>query len=55
MKFLLVAIFVFFFVAMPMYLLNTFVMPQVQNLQQVYANAGHTADAVAQGAAQPQH
>lgn len=47
MKFLLVGVFVGFFVALPVYLLNTLVMPELNALQYTYAHAGQLADKAA--------
>ena len=49
MKYIFVAIFVFFFVGLPMYVLNNMVMPQLAQLQQTYAHAGQMADRIAAG------
>lgn len=47
MRWMLLSIFVFFFVGLPLYYLNSVVMPDLQSLKQVYGNAGATASAVA--------
>lgn len=47
MKFILYAVFVIFFVALPMYILNTLVMPDMQSLQQTYTHANDLATAAA--------
>ncbi len=47
MKYMLLAIFITFFVALPMYLLNTMVMPQLQQLQTSYASADTIANNIA--------
>lgn len=47
MRFILLSVFIFFFVALPMYLLNTLVMPELNALQQTYAHAGEIADRAA--------
>lgn len=47
MRFMLLGIFVFFFVIIPMYLLNTLVMPELQSLKQTYARADTVAQRLA--------
>lgn len=47
MKFLLLAIFIYFFVAMPMNLLETTVVPQLNQLAELYMTAESRANAVA--------
>lgn len=47
MRWLSLGIFVVIFVITPMYLLNTFVMPELQSLKQVYGNADATASSIA--------
>lgn len=47
MRFILLGIFVFFFVALPVYALNTLVMPELNSLQYAYAHAGEIADRAA--------
>jgi hypothetical protein len=49
MRFIFLFIFIFFFVIMPMYLLNTFVMPEINGIESSYANAGKMADNIAAG------
>ena len=46
MKLVLLAVFVFFFVVLPMYMLNALLLPELNALRQTYANAGQTADQV---------
>ncbi|HUB93684.1 MAG TPA: hypothetical protein VMB52_04225 [Verrucomicrobiae bacterium] len=46
MKFILLGIFVFFFVGMPLYLLNTVVMPEVSGLAKSYAGQGQAVEAM---------
>lgn len=43
MKVVSIALFLFFFVATPAYLLNTMVMPELSNLKNVYGNADQMA------------
>lgn len=47
MRYLLLAIFVYFFVAMPMNILETTVMPQINQLAEIYMTAESRANAVA--------
>jgi hypothetical protein len=47
MKYILLAIFVYFFVAMPMHLLETAVVPQLNQLTNLYSTAEAKANAVA--------
>jgi hypothetical protein len=42
MKFLLLGVFVFFFVYIPLYLLNSLVMPDLNGLEQSYSHQGQT-------------
>lgn len=49
MKYMLLAIFIVFFVVLPLYLLNTLVMPQLQQLQTSYAAADTLANKIASG------
>lgn len=46
MKWMLISIFLLFFVGAPMYLLNTFVMPDLLALKNVYSHADQRATAV---------
>ena len=46
MKFIFVGIFIFFFVMIPMYLLNTIVMPALNSLEYSYANQGQTVQSM---------
>ena len=46
MRFMLLGIFAFFFVAMPMYLLDTLVMPELNSLQYSYAHQDQTVQAL---------
>lgn len=43
MKFILLGVFVTFFVALPMYLLNSLVMPELSGLKQTYSQASNIA------------
>lgn len=47
MKFIFLGVFVFFFVYMPMKLLDTLVLPQLTSLEQTYAHAGDIAEQAA--------
>ncbi|GEM_PF-3268666 len=49
MKLLLVGLFVVLFAFTPGYVLNEFVMPQIQSLHKVYRNADAIAQEVAEG------
>lgn len=44
MKFIFLGVFVFFFVYMPMKLLDTLVMPQLLSLEHIYQQAGTIAE-----------
>jgi len=48
MRFVLLGIFVFCFLVIPMYLLNTVMMPELAGLQQTYAHADDIAARVAE-------
>jgi hypothetical protein len=52
MKYMLLGLFVFFFVILPMYALNSLVMPGLESLKQTYSNADATAQQLA-GTATP--
>jgi hypothetical protein len=47
MKFILLSVFLVFFVAMPMYLLNTFVMPELNSMEYTYSHASDIANQAA--------
>ena len=47
MKWMLLSIFILLFVAAPMYLLNSFVLPDLMSLKQVYTHADSSAAAIA--------
>lgn len=47
MKFIFLGVFVFFFVYMPMKLLDTLVMPQLLSLEHIYQQAGTVAEQAA--------
>jgi hypothetical protein len=52
MKYMLLGLFIFFFVILPMYALNSLVMPELDSLKQTYSNADATAQQLA-GTATP--
>lgn len=45
MKYVLVGIFIFFFVALPMYMLSTLVMPELNSLQRTYTHLDQATQA----------
>jgi len=53
MRWVLLGIFVFFFFIVPMYALNTLVMPELNSLKTTYANADTTAENIAQVGSSP--
>jgi hypothetical protein len=55
MKIILLSVFVFFFVAVPFYILESVVMPGLDSLQQTYAHADDIAEQVAAGGSVPIH
>jgi hypothetical protein len=46
MKFMLLGVFVFFFVALPLYVLDTLVMPQLTSLGHGYAHQEQTVQSI---------
>jgi len=48
MKVLCASIFILIFVALPLHVLHTLVMPQLISLKQTYVNLGATAEQIAQ-------
>jgi type II secretory pathway component PulF len=48
MRLLLYGIFIAFFVLLPMYVLNTMVMPEMVSMQQFYSHESNIADKIAQ-------
>lgn len=47
MRLMLLGVLILFFVVLPMYLLNAVIMPELNGLQNFYANSGAIAEAAA--------